>query len=136
MAEIDSLRPFKAGDEILPQAELGERFYAVASGRVKMLRAMPNGRQVVLASQRMLEMQRQLSAWTARVECIALEAHRGGVSTAEAEAAIDRAVDSQVELQAPRPRALGGREKLAGICGHLARRRTPSPRPRYNSRTI
>lgn len=51
------------------------------------------------ASRRMLEMQRQVTAWTARAERIALEAHRGGVSTTEAEAAIDRAVDSQIELQ-------------------------------------
>lgn len=51
------------------------------------------------ASRRMLEMQRQLTAWTARAERIALEAHRGGVSTTEAQAAVDRAVDSQIELQ-------------------------------------
>jgi len=51
------------------------------------------------ASGGMLEMQRRLTAWTARAERIALEAHRGGVATGEARAAIDRAVDSQIELE-------------------------------------
>ena len=49
LAEIATLRWFEAGEEIIGQAELVERFYVVATGRVKMLRAMPNGRQVVLA---------------------------------------------------------------------------------------
>lgn len=49
LAGISTLRQFEAGDEIIPQAELVEHFFVVAAGRVKMLRAMPNGRQVVLA---------------------------------------------------------------------------------------
>ena len=50
-------------------------------------------------SRRMLAMLHQLTAWTARAERITLDAHRGGVQTREAQEAIDRAVDSQIELQ-------------------------------------
>jgi hypothetical protein len=50
-------------------------------------------------SARMLEMLREVTAWTARAERIALEAHRGGVQTRAAQEAIDRAVDAQIELQ-------------------------------------
>ncbi|HEX6202651.1 MAG TPA: hypothetical protein VF100_06585 [Thermoanaerobaculia bacterium] len=50
-------------------------------------------------SVRMLAMLQELAAWTARAERIALQAHRGGVGTREAHAAIDAAVDAQIELQ-------------------------------------
>ena len=49
LAAIAVVRHFETGDEIIPQAEMVNSFYVVASGRVKMLKAMPNGRQVVLA---------------------------------------------------------------------------------------
>ncbi|MDA8019672.1 MAG: Crp/Fnr family transcriptional regulator [Thermoanaerobaculia bacterium] len=49
LAEIAISRRFERGDEIVPQGETSNRFYVVASGRVKMLRSLPNGRRVVLS---------------------------------------------------------------------------------------
>lgn len=50
-------------------------------------------------SERMMQMLREVTAWTARAERIALRARRGGVETGEVDEAIDRAVDAQIELQ-------------------------------------
>ncbi|HVS01872.1 MAG TPA: hypothetical protein VMT16_03805 [Thermoanaerobaculia bacterium] len=50
-------------------------------------------------SRRMLERLWELAGLTARAERIVLEARRGGVETRAAHEAVDRAVDSQIELQ-------------------------------------
>lgn len=52
-----------------------------------------------ITSSRQLEAMRQLIGMTARAERILLSAQRGGVETREARAALDAAVDSQIELE-------------------------------------
>lgn len=49
IAEIARPRFFRRGDEILAEGEPGRCLYVVLSGRVKMVRALENGRSLVLA---------------------------------------------------------------------------------------
>ncbi len=49
MADLAVPYWFQKGDQILAEGELANGFYVVLDGRVKMVRALPNGRSVVLA---------------------------------------------------------------------------------------
>lgn len=49
LAELATMCTFRRGEEILTEGELAQSFYLILIGRVKMYRALPTGRNVVLA---------------------------------------------------------------------------------------
>ena len=48
IAEVARVREFARGDTIFEQESASDAFYAIASGRVKIFKMMPNGKDVIL----------------------------------------------------------------------------------------
>ncbi len=48
VAEVSRVQQFEKGDTIFEQDSPSDAFYAIASGRVKIFKMMPNGKDVIL----------------------------------------------------------------------------------------